>query len=208
MLLIPRGAAEAEDTSPIHFSLNLHAGFMLVDEPDFEDVYNQNWMGVYGLQFGYKLVKDLELSLSASYGFKGRRRRDGERQLDRRGVPASGRPGHAFASLTGLRFVAEQPVVPYLGAGGAGVFFHESRVEEPDINTSGMHYGYTGFAGVQFLLDKLDQRAAAHMDLDFGINNSYVYYEYRYQSLDDFGDDKGILDLTSQVHEIGLMFEF
>lgn len=209
LILLAAPNAALAGQSPIRFTTNLHVDFLFIDEQAFEKVYNQDWMFTFGFGFGVKLVKDLELLAGISYGFK-----DGE------GITKGGSatdeayrfhvvPG-SLSLLYRLKFYENQPVVPYLGGGGSAAFYHEQRTEEPDINTTGGKYGYHGLGGVQFLLDWMDKRAAAHMDLDFGINNTYLYYQFKYQVLDNFGqtkEDEG-LSLTNMTHTAGLMFEF
>jgi hypothetical protein len=64
-----------------------------------------------------------------------------------------------------------------------------------------------GFGGLMFLLDNLEKRASGALESEWGINNTYLIYEFRYTSLNNFGK-KDIVDLSSQFHSLGLLFEF
>jgi hypothetical protein len=205
-LLVSAPRAEAA-SSPIRFSAGLRAAFLVPGISTFEEVYDATFMMTYGLSFGYKLVKDFEIVGEASYGLK-----------DGRGVTAAGN-GTAekyrlhlapvsLSLLYRLKFYEDQPVVPYLGGGATYLYFHEERTEDPDVKTNGTKWGWQAFGGVQILLDWMDKRAASYMETDYGINNVYLVYEFRYQGLDNFAPDKEGLDLTSMLHTLGLLFEF
>ena len=128
------------------FSTGLHFGVMFPSLGDFKKVYKDNYLFVYGLSFGWKIVKDLELGGEASYGFK-----------DGYGVTDSGdRTKEAYrihlvpAVLTLLyrfKFYEDQPVVPYVGVGGAYTYFYEARKSDKNVKTTGGKYGCAGLAG-------------------------------------------------------------
>jgi len=191
--------------SPINFSSSLRVGFMLPETEEFEEVYDQNYIFIYGLNFGWKIVKDLELVGEAAYGFK-----------DGKGIAESGEETgeeyrlHVVPAMLGvlyrLKFYENQPVVPYLGGGGNYTYYYEGRKEDSEQDIDGGKWGYDGFAGLEILLDNMDKRAAGAMETEFGINNVYLFYEFRYQTMDDF-EDEG-LDLTSTIHYMGLLFEY
>jgi len=85
------------------------------------------------------------------------------------------------------------PLVPYVRAGlvcalwwvtnGAG---HLAEFA-PGRDARGATWGYQVNLGVAFLLDVLEPAAAKHLDMEMGINNSYLFVEFVHSSIDDFG---------------------
>ena len=195
------------DQRPIRFSTDFHFSFLVPQIKEFKTVYQGTFIPTFGFGFGYKLVADLELVAEATYGFK-----------DGKGVTAAG--AHtaekyklhvapmALSLLYRLKFYEDQPVVPYLGGGATYLYFHEQRVAEPGVNTDGGKWGWQAFGGLQFLLDLIDRRAAASMAVDYGIDNTYFFYEFRYQAIDDFRTKAKGLDFTSMLHTLGLRIEY
>jgi hypothetical protein len=192
--------------SPIWGSWGFNAGLMFFNSQQFREIYGNRGMVFYNMNAGLKLVYQLEVLGSIGYGFS-----------EGRGIaPESGQKTdewyklhYAPASL-GLTYrfgyVLDQPVVPYLGVQGAFAYWMEER-EHSGTKRRGYLYGMFGTAGVMFLLDKLEPRAAGELESSWGINHSYFYYEYRYSYMDDFGK-KDIIDLSSQFHSFGIAFEF
>ncbi|MDP8257142.1 MAG: MXAN_2562 family outer membrane beta-barrel protein [Candidatus Alcyoniella australis] len=192
-----------------HFTLGLRVGAMFIIADEFKDIYGEEPLMAYGLSFGYKLVHHLEVIGEAGYA------NDRGTGVD----PSGNKTGEDYrlhfapASLGLLYrfdFAHEQVVVPYIGAGGDGAFYYEERIEGGD-RTDGGVYGWHGVAGVQFLMDPLDRRAADNLEGDWGINDVYFVIEGRYAALDDFGKNqeqgKGN-DLTHWFVSGGLMFQF
>ena len=139
--------------SPVRFSTSIRVGFMIPEIEEYSKVYEDDYMFVYGLSVGWKMVKDLELVGEAGYGLK-----------DGKGVTEEGeRTGEKYRLhvapalldiLYRLKFYEDQPVVPYLGGGANYAYFYESREEESDTNVHGGKWGYNGLAGLEILLDK------------------------------------------------------
>jgi hypothetical protein len=72
---------------------------------------------------------------------------------------------------------------------------------------SGGTFGWHASAGLCFLLDFLEEDAAKIFDVEFGVNNSYLFAEYVYSQIDDFGSDKSFF-LGDQTVYFGLAFEY
>ena len=68
--------------------------------------------------------------------------------------------------------------------------------------TFGLHVG----GGLQFLLDWFGAGMAAEFDSEIGVNNSYIFFEYAYHSVNDFGSETSF-DLGDANFSAGLMFE-
>lgn len=69
-------------------------------------------------------------------------------------------------------------------------------------------FGFHVVAGLAFVLDWLAPEMEKSFDVEWGINNSYIFAEYMYVQLDNFGAD-GAFDLTEKAtFMIGLGLEF
>lgn len=66
--------------------------------------------------------------------------------------------------------------------------------------------GWHASLGMQFMLDYLDPGTAASFDMNWGINNSYLFAEYMVTRIDDFG--KSGFDLSDNLWMFGLAFEY
>lgn len=110
------------------------------------------------------------------------------------------------------------PLVPYLKVGLAharwwatkGGAIETVEVTQPDgsvttVQGFGGKWGYAGVAGLSFLLDVLEPRLAKDGDSDIGINHSYLFAEYVYEELDDFGGNA--FNLGSRRWMFGLALE-
>ena len=197
----------AEASAGPHFSADIHVSFLIPQIREFQKIYKSTFMMTYGFEFGYKLVRDLEIVGDASYGLASGRgltptgAHSGEKYMLHL-VPAS------LSLLYRLKFYEDQPVVPYLGGGVTYAFFYEMRVSDPSKKTSGAKWGWQGFGGLQFLLDLIDRRASSSLEADYGIHNTYLFYEFRYQGLNGFKPKAKGLDLSSMVHTLGFLMEF
>jgi len=71
---------------------------------------------------------------------------------------------------------------------------------------SGLKWGYGFTVGLAFILDVLSTQMAKDMHTDTGIRHTYIFAEYNYDKLDDFG--KVGLNLSARYFTFGLGFEF
>jgi hypothetical protein len=71
---------------------------------------------------------------------------------------------------------------------------------------SGLKWGYGFTGGVAFVLNVLSPQMAKDMQTDTGIRRTYIFAEYNYDKLDDFG--KVGLNLSARYFTFGLGFEF
>jgi hypothetical protein len=99
------------------------------------------------------------------------------------------------------------PLVGYAKAGlGCGFFKTGNDLgTQAKGHTWGMHYALGGM----FLLDSLDQYAAAQLDNEMGINNTYIYVEWMLSKLDNFGHgkDRSVMNVGTNTWMMGLAFE-
>jgi hypothetical protein len=85
----------------------------------------------------------------------------------------------------------------------------DSDGEVSDVNgesAKGGKMGWHASLGLQFMLDYLDPGSAASFDLNWGINNSYLFAEYMFTKIDDFGGSG--FDLSDNLWMFGLAFEY
>ena len=82
----------------------------------------------------------------------------------------------------------------------------EERIDS-SWKTRGGKWGVAGKGGLMLLLDKAEKRASGAMEREWGVNNTYLFYAYKYTYLNNFDENKG-LDLTNNQHNLGVLFEF
>jgi hypothetical protein len=109
--------------------------------------------------------------------------------------------------------------VPFVLSLKAGLDYHFWRTKGPEgVSTTddgsgdtlrgrGATHGWHAGVGVQLLLDWFAPGMARGFDSSVGVNNSYLFGEYRWEGIDDFGDEKS-WDLSSPSFVFGLAFEF
>ncbi|MBN1946733.1 MAG: hypothetical protein JW797_13745 [Bradymonadales bacterium] len=109
------------------------------------------------------------------------------------------------------------PLVPYLTVGldyylwwinsAAGIATYRSPDSEVIEEGRGQTFGWHVAGGVQFLLDVLAPRMSRTFDANTGVNNSYLFVEYLYADVSDFGSDSSF-QLGDSTLLFGLAFEF
>lgn len=102
------------------------------------------------------------------------------------------------------------PLVPYVKAGliyAPWWVTQGGRQEVVEGRTArGGTWGYGGTLGLSFLLDILEPRLARDFDADLGVNHSYLFAEFTYANVDDFG--RGGFNLSTRHFMFGLALEF
>lgn len=188
-----------------HASFGFFGGAHVMRDENWEKIYGNAPVLFLGFSIGYKIVADLEIWGEVGYSVDEGKgiTLEGEKTAERfrmHVVPSS------LGLLYRLKFFENQLVVPFLGGAVHYYYFYEGRLES-DEKIDGGKWGYSGFAGLQLLLDNADPRAASSMKTEYGIDNTYLFYEFRYTVVDDWGEKEG-LDLSSMMHIGGLLFEF
>lgn len=203
----PTPTAEPEEPKIVkpHASFSFFAGAHLMRDENWEKVYGNAPIFYFGFTAGLKLIADLELwgeigySVDEGSGITSQGQSTSEKFRIHL-VPAS------LGLLYRLKFFENQLIVPFLGGAANLYYFYEGRLESSE-KVDGGKWGYSGFGGLQLLLDNADPRAAASMKSEFGIDNTYLFYEFRYSSVNDWGEEEG-MDFSSLLHIGGLLFEF
>ena len=103
------------------------------------------------------------------------------------------------------------PVVPYLKPGIVVIPWWVTKggqIEVTDKKTEGRgtSVGLDMTAGVSLLLDVLEPRLARDFDADLGINHSYLFAEYTYSKVNNFG--RGGFDLSDAYWMFGLALDY
>jgi len=103
------------------------------------------------------------------------------------------------------------PLVPY-GKVGLGYALWWSRSGDDSARDDagaigrGTSFGWQYALGGMLLLDALDERSAAEMDENSGVNNSYFFLEWYNSHLDGFGGDR--MEVGTNTWMLGLALEF
>jgi hypothetical protein len=104
------------------------------------------------------------------------------------------------------------PLVPYAKGGlGLGVWRASNSagtaVSDTGVAGKGKSWGTNLAVGVAFALDSIDQGASRNMDNATGINNTYLFLEAYWLTLDGIGQSRA-LHVGSNTWSAGLTFEF
>jgi hypothetical protein len=114
------------------------------------------------------------------------------------------------------------PLVPFAKFGLAATYWWASKggqLEVADgIPGRNISWGVAGMAGIAFLLDILDPRLARDFDSGVGVNHSYLFAEFNFTEINNFGAKTAgtatvpsvpsALDLSGRYAMFGLAFEY
>ncbi len=105
------------------------------------------------------------------------------------------------------------PFVPYV-KGGLDAYLWWALNGQGDVSKAadgvsgkGATFGGHATAGLMFLLDALAPMMAQTFDTELGVNNTYLFAEFTWNWIDDFGS-KSSMDLSSRTFMAGLAIEF
>lgn len=161
------------DESP-HWSLEVKAGLFYPAIEHWEEYYGDNSIGQYSVGISYKIVRRIEAGIDGGYvRDAGKGYAPGHGMLTGR-VIYELFPFNAHILLRG-EFTKDQWIVPYVGGGWTRIYYREETEfqETQRGRADGMHTR----AGLQFLLDGLDQSAANSLYLDYGVHHTYLIIE-------------------------------
>ncbi len=187
-----------------HWSVEVKGGRFIPAIENWAQYYGKQYSGEYEASLAYKLFRQLEIGVETGFI------RDMGQGLAPLHNVSSGTvtyklyPVNAFVLVRGV-FSEGQWLVPYVGGGWTRMFYWE-EVEGQGIargRTDGRH----GRAGLQFLLDGLDQEAAGAMYRDFGVDHTYFFLEAeRTHATVETGG--GSVNIGGTSYLGGLLFEF
>ncbi|HTS83228.1 MAG TPA: MXAN_2562 family outer membrane beta-barrel protein [Myxococcaceae bacterium] len=102
------------------------------------------------------------------------------------------------------------PFVPYVKAALLATPWKVTKGGRKEIvngeSGAGLKWGYGFTGGVAFVLDVLSKQMSKDLTNDTGIRHSYIFAEYNFDQLNDFG--KVGLNLSARYWTFGLGFEF
>ena len=102
------------------------------------------------------------------------------------------------------------PFVPYVKAALLATPWRVTKGGTTEVvngvSGSGLKWGFGFTGGVAFVLDVLSTQMAKDLTTDTGIRHSYIFAEYNWDKIDDFG--KLGLNLSARYFTFGLGFEF
>ncbi len=203
VLSVATTKALADETRP-YWSTEIKFGQFHPVLEEWDKFYDDDYMKQYSVALAYKILRQLEIGLEASYlSLNGRgvlplnNQVGGE--IDYTLVPVS-----AYVTLRAI-FSESQLIVPYIG-GGMTRTSYKQKVNEGETSkgkTNGVYYK----AGIQFLLDRLDIGSANALQRDFGIDNTYLIFEFSKitAEIDDVLGNE--VDLGGKNYFFGLLFE-
>jgi hypothetical protein len=225
LTLVPSASAE----SPRSMMLEIHAGpyepqidrAFMYSSP-YTDYFSDAPMVMFGLHWDYQVWQDfgsLAVGVGARIGWTDGLAvsQDGSTSSD----PTSLNVLPMNLSLT-YRFdwLAQNiqlPLVPYAKVGmtysvwwvtnGSGEIANTYDLSGEGRAAYGGTFGLHVGGGLQFLLDWFGAGMAAEFDSEVGVNNSYLFLEYAYHSVNDFGAETSF-DLGDANFSAGIMFEF
>ena len=203
ILALPFGAyAAAPPADRPHWSLEVKGGWFYPDIDTWEINYGRDRTWHYAGSLAYKLFRQMDIGVDGGF-IKDRGQGNGAIS----GM-VTGRviyevfPVQAFVLLRGV-FSERQWIVPYAGGGWTRMYYREQT--EAQGTARGYADGYHGRAGLQFLLDNIDPRAAHNLHADFGILHTYLFGEVQVTNV-QVGTPS--VNLGGRSYLAGFLFEF
>jgi hypothetical protein len=147
------------------------------DIENWKDYFGSDKTSHYAATLAYKLIRQIEIGIEGGY-----MRDKGQGFALLHNQPAGNVtyelfPLQAFILVRGV-FTDGQMFVPYVGGGWTRMYYREKVEFQEDVK--GYTDGYHGKAGIQILLDPLDQDAANSFYLEYGVFHTYLFFEAQY----------------------------
>ena len=198
-------AAAAERQERPHWTMEVKGGVFYPSADNWAAFYGSDHTWQIAGSLAYKLTRRLEAGIEG-----GMAQDHGIGYAPLNGI-ATGKvtysiyPLNIFALYRGV-FNEDQWLVPYVGGGYTRLFYQEKI--EGQSTVKGAVNGYHGRAGLQFLLDHIDEHAANNMYLAYGIAHTYFFLEAEYTSAKADTNSGGSVDLGGISYLAGFLFEF
>lgn len=176
----------------------------------FGDVYGGGSAGMFALDWEWqplhhKYIGDLGIGVGAGFSRKKGKALKEDLTSSKQATALMIIPGSADITYR-MELWANQPFVPYGGAGVDYWYFSEGKVDDAD--TTGGKRGWHWRAGGELLLDFFEPSAAGNLDANWGINNTYLYGEYRSIKMNGLGKTPEGFDFSDNTFFGGLLFEY
>ena len=206
LIMIPLAAQAAEPLPErSRWSLELKGGVFIPAIDNWATYYGRRDTSEFGGSLAYKIFKQIEIGVEGTYiSDKGK----GSAPLHNTvagSVTYKLAPLNVFLLARG-RFRDNQWLVPYAGGGWTRMYYKEEVQYQGTVR--GSTDGYHWRAGLQFVLDGGDPRAASNLYQEYGIMHSSLFFETRVirATIDDLTGTSVDLGGTSWL--AGLLFEF
>ena len=204
MMLFVYKPAFASDN--VHYELTLGAGAVhFTKDPVLQSFYKNNYVPIYQLNAGvlfYHFV-GIDGTLGFVYGKHTLYAQPGVGQQYTLMVY----PARLDAVLQ-LRLSDDQPVYPYIGAGGVATGFYQIASGGGKI-VSGYKYGYNWIGGIHILLDPIDMRHVGNLRTEYGIDHVYIDIRIGQDMVNDFHKSNSTgFDFSTQYIMGAFGFEF
>jgi hypothetical protein len=183
----------------------------------FEDTFGKDKRYLFGFEVDWQLLRIPKLgTLGPGFGWGftkfdgfGFRQVDGSRSEEETSFKVM--PMYLVGVLR-VDVLARETPVPLVGYGklGLGAAPWWASHGGGTSRTAGqvgrsISYGYQFALGAMLLLDPLDREAAIELDSNAGVNNSYLFFEWYFSDLDDFGGDE--MQVGANTWFLGLALE-
>jgi hypothetical protein len=215
--------SERPPESPQRFAIELRFGPY---HPNVDDEFPQerpyatafgadNKPFFFGVEFDWQMLRIPKFgTLGPGFGW-GYTRSSGQATKASDGTPSVEMTSLAIMPMYAvgvLRFdlLARETAIPLVAYGKAGLGYG-LWWSGNDVRTLGKgHTWGTQFGlGAMLLLDALDEHAAVELDNEWGVNNTYFYFEWVMANLDGFGGspNHSIMNIGANTWVMGLAIE-
>ena len=193
--------AQATEVSDQHWTAAFQGGFFLPTDDNVDRFLGKCCNGMYQLTFGRLFKGRYEVNLGVAFMVE-----DATAIGLESGRPSGERFNFSVVPISNSfvyrgDFHENQLFVPFVGAGFDYMYFRENLQGQV---TEGMKFGYHVMGGVQILMEWFD--AAADSMEEFGINDTYLTLEGRWNQIDNFGGDG--LAFNGFTLSAGILFNF
>lgn len=207
LLLLSAGAAIASDNEvnesrykAPRWSLELKGGRFEPDLELYETFYGSDKSTYWAVDAAYRFASWVELGAELGYSND-----KGQGFLPNNGQ-LGGQVEYTLVPLTvyvNLRYdrSPDQLFVPYIGAGLVTAWYRQ-RIDSQSDREGRTDVGAAARAGVQLLLNRIDQRGAA------SLNGSRRFKAFLFLEAQTFTAEIDDIDLGGDVYLLGLRFEF
>jgi hypothetical protein len=198
-------SAAGTDTERPHWSFELKGGAFFPGASNWSKYYGKDFTGEYGGAVAYKLLRQLELGVEASYinttgkasaPLNNTLTGEVNNQLVPLGVYLLGR---------GL-FYEKQLLVPYAGGGYTRTLYWQEVKNQGKVK--GSVNGYYGRAGLQVLLDNIDPESSKNLKTEFNVKHTYLFAEGKYSHASAPTIPSGTVNIGGTSWLGGFLFEF
>lgn len=220
----------ARAESPRHFMAEVHVGFYTPDvDKQFASLTPyRNTFGegdfnpLFGLHLDYQLLQgfgSLAVGGSIKYSFSlGQAlNKDGTVSNDTTTLHLIPMALSLVYRFDWLQRNYEVPLVPYVKGGltwmvwlvtdGSGDVASSTDLKGKAVEGRGGTFGWHAAVGLQIHLDWMMPGMAAEFDNEIGVNDTYLFAEWSWNRINDFGSSKS-MDLSDDTLTFGVMFEF